>query len=225
MDTVSGPITLRTATPQETASITDTGGAGQEPARNVAEAPPAGQPIVRLIAEAQAVDARSSQFQCTVRIENTGPRPLQIVSIRDFAPHGTAVQQVIDTSQSEARERRDNLYRELSVLMSGYLVQTSQEYRAKLADTILETLKAAYSPRGFAKLYYAIVSRGTRAVMRSLTENFRACQLTSVTPIEHSITTTNFSNLTSRILFPQSTRPSLTMSVNWSPILALRECR
>jgi hypothetical protein len=139
MDIVSGPITVDSTNQQETPSITDIRGVrqAQEPARNVAEAPPAGQPTVRLIAEAEAVDARSSQFQCKVSIENTGARPLQIVSIRDFAPSGTKVQQVIDTSQSEARERRDDLYRELSNLMTGHLLKTSEEYRAQLTYTML----------------------------------------------------------------------------------------
>jgi hypothetical protein len=135
-----------------------------------------GQPIgkLRLIVEAQNSDTRSSQFQCVVRIENQGTQPLRVVSLRPLTPLGTEVQQVIDTAQSVSRLNRDDLYRELSLLLTGHLIKESAEYRKQILEVLRVTIKEVVSAKGIFNIYYTIFIGQTKQYARRITENLRA---------------------------------------------------
>src|SRR3569833_1979964 len=81
------------------------------------------KPNVRLIVDAQDIDLSSHRVQISVRIENIGPHILRVLSLRALAPLGTEIQQVIDATQSQIQLARDELYDDLSKLLSSHLIK------------------------------------------------------------------------------------------------------
>jgi hypothetical protein len=131
------------------------------------------QPTVRLVLEAQAVDARSQQFQCSVRLENAGTRRLRIESLRTLTPLGTEVQRVLDTTQSQSRIQRDDLYRDLSLLLSAFLIKDSATYRKEVVDAFRNTLTEHFNVKGILRLYQSMAIGKLADAVKNMNENSR----------------------------------------------------
>jgi hypothetical protein len=110
------------------------------------------QQIVRMTAEAQNVDPRSSQFQCVVRVENGGPGRLHIRSLRPLNPLGVEVQQVIDASRSNQRLELDRVYADLSRLLLEYQMKEIEEHRKAVIAAMLAAAREA--ARALGKMYF-----------------------------------------------------------------------
>jgi hypothetical protein len=114
------------------------------------------KPNVRLVVEAQDIDTSSNRVQISVRIENIGPHRLRILSLRALAPLGTEIQQVIDATQSQIQLARDDLYDDLSKLLSSHLIKVSADYRRKLTEMMRDALIRVISTKGLVNLYYRV---------------------------------------------------------------------
>jgi hypothetical protein len=110
------------------------------------------QQIVRMTAEAQNVDTRSSQFQCVVRVENGGPGRVYVRSLRPLNPLGVEVQQVIDASLSTQRLDLDRVYADLSRLLLEYQMKEIEEHRKAVITAILTAAREA--ARALGRMYF-----------------------------------------------------------------------
>jgi hypothetical protein len=98
------------------------------------------QQIVNFKVEPQNADPRSLQFQCVVTVENGGPKRVQIISLRSLIPAGATEQQVFDTSNYKRREL-EQIYADLSNLLSLFLFKESQGFRNSIIDVARSALK------------------------------------------------------------------------------------
>jgi hypothetical protein len=114
------------------------------------------KPNVRLTVDAQDLDAASHRFQISVRIENIGSHGLRILSLRALAPLGTEIQQVIDATRSQTQLARDDLYDDMSKLLSSHLMKESADYRHKLLEIVRDALIKVISTKGLVNLYYRV---------------------------------------------------------------------
>jgi len=98
-----------------------------------------------LVAKPQDADPRESQIEYIVQVTNPSKDRIRITSLRAFAPRGAKVDDAIDITQTSQRSRLTKVYKELSLLLTEFLVQTSKEYQDALVYTISNILNGASS--------------------------------------------------------------------------------
>lgn len=164
------PNPTMTPAPAASASSAQSGNA----ATSGAAASIANAATIRLIVEPQAIDPSTSQVQFNVRLENPSNSKLRILSLRPLIPSGAEVQQVIDTSLSDTEFERKNLCREMEILLTTVLLESSAQYRKKVAENLISEFKVATKLSVIARLYFAMFNGQLRNTIRHYTENSRA---------------------------------------------------
>jgi hypothetical protein len=110
---------------------------------------------LRVVGENSA--AQSNQFECSVHVFNPGPSRIRLNSLRALNPDGTEIQKVTETSQSDLIIERENICRDLSHLISEFLLDSSENYRMKLASNLKDVLIKSLSFSMMVKLYYYVI--------------------------------------------------------------------
>jgi hypothetical protein len=132
---------------------------------------------VRLVVEPQGVDPRSSQVQFSVRLENPAGSKIRVLALRPLIPPGAEVQQVIDSSLSGTELERKNLHRDLEILVTGVLIESSEEYRKRISNNMKKTFRDLLTIRSMFDIYVNLFFKRSVNYIIKYTETHRAWQV------------------------------------------------
>lgn len=108
--------------------------------------------------EEQQIEARSNQIVYKLIIENKTSNSVKITRLEAKVPIGAALLKVTDTSSTEASNQRNNLMKELNLLLDRFLILVNKDYAQAVLEQNKKIIEEIYSAQGFLKIVFKAIT-------------------------------------------------------------------
>ena len=128
-------------------------------------------PKINMVLEEQLTDMRSHEMAFLLRIENKGPKTIHVKSVNPQFPDGVTLKEVKDNARLTAHTDHTKLAKELSLLLSDFVLARSAKFRAELIKEYKQAVDEVLSGANWVpKLYWNLLSKKIWKIQEQIRE-------------------------------------------------------